>query len=219
MAFLHLINCLLLTYVPIVVLYKCSSLHEHGTFVLIRAAIKFLVTAGAKIFILALLVPVSDEYNVVSDFMKEAISLIDIIGLYSAYTSSWAKGEKSARAFGIGVGWAAAESLFSNFFIFALNAGGGEFSWDYLQRGVAANCYLFESVAFAVFVYILIKGSVLLKPLCLAFLVVKAVVFPVALHLMLHMGMDPWTGLAFQGAFAIAYSLCAKLALDYTLSL
>jgi hypothetical protein len=100
--------------------------------------------------------------------------------------------------------------LFSNFFIFAFNAGGGEFSWDYLQRSIAANCYLFETITFAVFVYVLLKGPILIKPICLAFLVAKAVVFPVALHAMLHMGMDPWTGLAIQGVFAVAYSLSGK---------
>jgi hypothetical protein len=66
MAFLHLINCILLTYVPIIVLYKCTSLHEHGTSVPIRAAVKFLVTAAAKIFVLACVVPVSEEYNLVT---------------------------------------------------------------------------------------------------------------------------------------------------------
>lgn len=215
MAFLHLINCLLLTYVPIFVLFKCTSLHEHGNAVLIRAAIKFLVTALAKIFLLACVVPVTEEYSVFNvsskqDFLKEAVGLIDIIGLYSAYTSSWARGEKGARAFGIGLGWAAAEALFSNFFIFAFNAGGGEFSWDYLQRGISANCHLFETISFAVLVYVLLKGPGVMKPLCIVLLVAKAVVFPVGLHLMLHMGMDAWTGLAVQGAFAVAYSLSGK---------
>jgi hypothetical protein len=58
MAFLHLINCLILAYAPIIIIYKNTCLADHGWKVCLFAGLGYLVTSCVKMLAFASLVPI-----------------------------------------------------------------------------------------------------------------------------------------------------------------
>lgn len=184
MAFLHLLNCLLLTFAPIFVLFNSTSLKDHGIRACTGGFLSYIGAAISKLVLYASLVPVTEDWSIFSEIPKELISIIDIYALSAAFTWKTVRiSDKKTRMLGVGLGWAAGELLFSNLLILCFNAGGGEFSWEYLQRAITANCSLFQLVALAclvfvqnnstgmwrVFAQLLVAAQVFIRPLLIGY--------------------------------------------------
>jgi hypothetical protein len=87
MAFLHLINCLILTYAPIIIVYKSTALADYGWKVCLFSGLGYLATSLVKMLAYASFVPLYETgFQLHVELIKAAISLIDIYGIKFLHT-------------------------------------------------------------------------------------------------------------------------------------
>lgn len=119
---------------------------------------------------------------------------------------------------GYGLGWATAEIVLSHLLIFLFNAGGGEFSWEYLQRAILANCEIAQLVSFVCLVWVMMNDKGFYKVLATALLAVKILGFPIFQGLLTSHGLlNPWNSIAFEGIFACGLGLATKVLVELAL--
>lgn len=213
MAFLHLLNCLLLTYAPVFLLYNATSLQESGAQICLGGLGGFILSSMIKLVAYATFVPLSEEYSLFSEILKESVSFIDLYMITVVFSWKLSRtADKKTRMFGIGLGWAAAELIFSHFLIFVLNAGGGEFSWEYLQRAITANFSLFQGITTVCLVSVFISTKGTIKFLASSALLAQILARPVLLGLAIQNNiLNVWTGLLAQGAWTGLFIVLGRL--------
>lgn len=218
MAFLHLLNCVLLTFAPIFVIFNSTSLHEYGARSCLGGVFGYVLASMAKLLAYATLVPLSEEWSIISELPKELITLIDIYVLTTVF--SWKASrtaDKKTRMIGIGLGWGAAELICSHLLIFIVNAGGGEFSWEYMQRAINANWGLFQVIVVACLVYIRNTSSGVMPLLTTILLGAQLVVRPLFISYGLASGiLNDWTMLCFQSIWTLCFVTCGKVVVELT---
>lgn len=79
MAFLHLVNCVILTFAPIFLIFNTTSLHEHGFRICAGGILGYIITAAIKLVAYASFVPVYESWTLWAEIIKELISVLDII--------------------------------------------------------------------------------------------------------------------------------------------
>lgn len=213
MAFLHLLNCLLLTYAPIFLLYNATSLQESGAQICLGGLGGFILSSMIKLVAYATFIPVSEEYSLLSEVLKESVSFIDLYMITVVFSWKLSRtADKKTRMFGIGLGWAAAELIFSHFLIFILNAGSGEFSWEYLQRAIAANFSLFQGITTVCLVSVVMSTKGAIRFLSASALLAQILARPILLGLAIQSNiLTIWTGLVAQGAWTGMFTLLGRL--------
>jgi Predicted membrane protein (DUF2053) len=206
MAFLHLLNCVLLAFAPVFVIFNSTSLQEYGAKVCIGGLLGGIGSAMVKLIAYASLVPVTEEWSLISEFIKESISIIDILAIQYVFTWKNSRiADKNTRILGVGLGWGTAELLLSHLLVFLFNAGGGEFTWVYLQRAINANCGLFQSIILSFLVYVTIKGSKVSKLLSIIIIALQIIIRPLTFTSLLSAGfIDSWTSVAAQLVWTLA---------------
>lgn len=216
MAFLHLLNCVLLTFAPLFVIFNTTSIHEYGLRVCIGGFFGYIGAAMIKLIAYASLVPISEDWNLISEVLKELISLIDILAISYIFTWKTVRiSEKKTKMLGVGLGWAAGQVIFSHLLIFLINASGGEFSWEYLQRAITANCEVFQLITLACLVFIKNYSSMLPSFIASVILIGQVVIKPLFVGYALSIGvLNGWSAVLFQLIWSAAMVLIGKVIVE-----
>mmetsp|Transcript_460 Transcript_460/g.487 ORF Transcript_460/g.487 Transcript_460/m.487 type:complete len:222 (+) Transcript_460:18-683(+) len=219
MAFLHLVNCVILTFAPIFLIFNVTSLHEHGSKICISGVIGYIISAAIKLLVYATFVPAYETWTLYAEVLKELVGVIDVYILVWIFTWKLSKvGDPRSRILGIGLGWALGEMILSHLLIFLFNAGGGEFTWEYLQRAIHANCEIAQLISFACLVWAYQNSSAALKVPSFVLLGAKIVGFPIIQGLLLQQGLlAEWSSLAFEGVYSGVLALATKVLIDIAL--
>ena len=116
---------------------------------------------------------------------------------------------------GVGLGWAAGEMFFSHLLMFIVNAGGGEFSWDYLQRAIGANCSLFQLIVLACLVNIRGYSAGFYSLAATALLIAQVIARPLLIGFALHSGLvTNWSSLIIQASWSLVLVLTGKILIE-----
>ncbi|CAG2114099.1 unnamed protein product [Medioppia subpectinata] len=133
MTFYHFINCLFLTFTPIVLLYKFSSLSEYGTIWRTGVGVlAYIVTQVCKLVIIAAVIPPNPLLN----------HLIDLLGMYWFLVNQNKASIASVKILSIALGWSLGESIFTRLVDFYLNARSLQFDASHLLSATEANIHL-----------------------------------------------------------------------------
>lgn len=165
----------------------------------------YLLASMLKLFICALIVPDTESFNILAETLKESVSLIDLVMLSWVFTWRLTRAtDKRTRVLGVGLGWSAAELICSHFLIFAINAGGGEFSWEYLQRAINANFTLIQGIALVSLVPGFFDRSKFGKIVFASLAFAQVVARPVFLNAALQGNvLNQWTAILAQGIWTV----------------
>jgi hypothetical protein len=186
--------------------------------VCIGGVLGFLISAGFKLLAYSSLVPVSEEWSLISEILKESITLVDLYVINTVFTWKMTRSaDKRTRMLGVGLGWGAAEMICSHLLIFIVNAGSGEFSWEYLQRAISANWSLFQLIATACLVYSRSNTSGFWKVVSEGLLVGQILFRPLALGYLAHVGLlTSWGTVAAQALWSAGFLALGKLIIEFT---
>jgi hypothetical protein len=166
-----------------------------------------------KLLACAILVPESDSFNVVFETIKESVSLVDLYMIAWIFTWKFTRTtDKKTRVLGVGLGWAAAELICSHLLIFVINAGGGEFSWEYLQRAINANLSLIQGISLVTIVSVYSNSKGFLRMVSLLVLLAQIVLRPVGINGLVHLGvLNTWNGILAQGVWTVGIFFTGRL--------
>lgn len=119
--------------------------------------------------------------------------------------------DNRTKMIGVGLGWAWADAILSNFLILAINAAGGEFTWDYILRSLNSNFSAAGIISLSCLVWILLKSSGFVKVLALGLIMLRTVAVPVGLKFYTETGVfDVWMTLKLNALFTAFLSLITK---------
>jgi hypothetical protein len=165
----------------------------------------YLLSSMLKLLICAIIVPETESFNIIAETLKESVSLIDLLMLGWVFTWRLTRAtDKRTRALGVGLGWSAAELVCSHFLIFAINAGGGEFSWEYLQRAINANFTLFQGIALVSLVPGFYERNSFSRIVVVGLALAQVVFRPVLINVLLQMALlNSWTSILAQGGWTV----------------
>ena len=86
MAFLHLINCLILTYAPLFIIFKNTSLADYGWKVCLFSGLGYIGTSMIKMVLFASLVPIYESgFELHVELIKALIGFLDILAMKYIY--------------------------------------------------------------------------------------------------------------------------------------
>ena len=155
MTFTHFLNCSILTYAPIYVIFSAKNLQDHriGKFFL-WGIVYYIISTLAKMLLYATVIPYnvieSESYDISQETLKIVINCIEIFFIILALRnkSNFIEGKETGlKILTVAIAWALAENLFSYFLYYLANATSDEFSWEYLQTAVKANIDLLERIS------------------------------------------------------------------------
>ncbi|KAL1238938.1 Phospholipase A2 group XV [Trichinella spiralis] len=143
MTFYHLLNCLVLTFAPFAICYRCTGLAEYCSKRKCVAAATFFPTTDQE----------GVQFHPFPELMKAMVDVLDVIGLYVVINRNWS-GKGDARFLAAGLGWSSADSLATRVVPFWTGARGTTFSWKYIQMCLESNYNLVYYVALATFLWL-----------------------------------------------------------------
>jgi len=138
MTFYHFINCLFLTFTPMVLLYKFSSLSEYGT--IWRAGVGVLAYVCTQVVKLVTIAAVMTPNPLLSH-------LIDLLGMYWFLVNQNKASIASVKILSIALGWSLGESVFTRLVDFYLNARSLQFDSSHLLSATEANIHLLQNIS------------------------------------------------------------------------
>lgn len=151
MTMLHCVNCTALTFVPLWIVYKCTSLGEGGKIPgLVSTGIAHVGAQLIMMILLASFIPDMENQNfdLTQEFMKVVIGMLEILAMSLAYNFAL-RGERTEKVLSLGVGWAIVESALSRLLPILFGARELEFEWSYLVMGIEGNLSILVFIAFA----------------------------------------------------------------------
>jgi len=152
MTFTHFLNCTILTYSPIYVIYSACSLSDYriGRF-FIWGILYFLISSLVKMLLYATVIPYntieSENYSISEEGLKIVINLIEVFFIIFALkmkNSFMTGSETGLKIISVGLAWTLADNFISYFLYFLTNANSDEFTWEFLQTAIKANMFMFE---------------------------------------------------------------------------
>jgi len=152
----HFGNCVILAYAPYFIAYKYSSLSEYSSiWKCAQASAVYFLTQFIKMMAFATFFPTGDteEFDLLSDFVKNSADLIDLLGLHLAI-SYLLSGKGEVRFLSAGLGWAAAHSIASYALFFFVGARTTAFHWKYIQTALESNIDLVFYLSMATLVWL-----------------------------------------------------------------
>ncbi|XP_064617629.1 BOS complex subunit TMEM147-like [Liolophura sinensis] len=214
MTFFHFGNCVALSYVPYVIVYRCSGLAEYSAFwKCAQAAAAYLFTQLCKMLVLATFFPASDvptgSLDVVGEFMKSTVDLTDLVGLYFVMTKIAGKGQLKFMA--ASMGWATAELIMTKFLPLWVGARGIEFDWKYILMSFDSNVSLVHHICTAMLVWLYSRSDLQksLVPVVLSLLALTSF-RPLIVEILIHaVGLGSWTLLLAKALFTLCTGLIA----------
>ena len=214
MAFLYLVNCLLLTFAPLFLLFNTSSVHEYGFRICVEGVFAYICTTCIKLLLYATFLFDLGDWNVFSDLLKEMINLIDIYAFTYLYTRKGVRAAKRPKMLGLGLGWAAAEMILSHTLVFMFNASSGEFTWEYLQRAMLANCRILQIVAVSCLMSIRTEKDGLVRLLSTLIVAGTLCGLPFAVGYLKHLNFNLWVLVGGEAGLSLVLGLITKFAVE-----
>nr|CAG4652141.1 EOG090X0CTK [Triops cancriformis] len=197
MTLYHFGNCLALAYIPYFITYKYSGLSEYGAFwKCVQAGGVYALTQLAKMLILATFFPSLDagdgsQLSILSEFLRCTVDLADLCGL--SFVMSRVAGKGNTKILVAGVGWAAAEFIFSKLAILWFGARGTEFNIMYIQKSLESNISLVHFLALTTLVWLSSRNDLPRQFFpAVVLLILLATYEPLLLHV-LAPAMSSWT--------------------------
>nr|CAG4641176.1 EOG090X0CTK [Eulimnadia texana] len=159
MTLYHFGNCLALAYAPYWIVYKHCGLSEYNAFwKCVHSGFIYALTQLAKMLLLATFFPSFDAtdgnetVNLITEFLRCTVDIADLVGL--AIVMSRVTGKSNTKVLVAGIGWAAAEFVFSRLLVLWVGARGVEFDWRYIQQSFESNISLVHFLAVAALVWL-----------------------------------------------------------------
>lgn len=147
----HFLNACLLTYAPLVLLYRTTPLKEESAYKsCFRAGMIYVFTQCIRFFIIASVLPLPDPkvFAPATEALYALVNVSELVGMSVALRGTdLAKFTTGWRIMAVTVGWCFAEALFSNLVPLWVGARGVEFSWTYVEMAVLTNVRLFTCCA------------------------------------------------------------------------
>ncbi|XP_065093299.1 BOS complex subunit TMEM147 [Ochlerotatus camptorhynchus] len=205
MTLYHFGNCIALVYVPYYMTYKYSGLSEYGAFwKCIQAGGIYIFTQLCKMLVLATFFPDTDsftgegQFNVIAEFLRCSVDLVDLLGL--AFVLSKIPGKGHSKLITAGLGWATAEVILSRGLMLWVGARGAEFSWIYIQRCLESNILLVQHLTTATLLWLFSRHDLDKKFVPLVIVLLVTISFRgVWLEGTLQaLSTGPWFGLALK---------------------
>ncbi|ELT93534.1 hypothetical protein CAPTEDRAFT_171355 [Capitella teleta] len=213
MTFFHFGNCVALSFVPYVIVYKCSGLAEYSAFwKCVNAGAAYLFTQLCKLLILATFFPASDipdgQFDVVGEFLKSTVDLADLVGLHLVMAKS---GKGNLKFLISGMGWATSELIMTKFLPLWVGARGLEFDWKYMQMGLDSNVSLIHHLTTAVLVWLYSRTDLRRSALPVVIMLLALVSYkPLIVEILIHaVGLGSWTLLLAKALFTGCVGLIA----------
>nr|CAG4644276.1 EOG090X0CTK [Lepidurus arcticus] len=191
MTLYHFGNCLALAYIPYFITYKYSGLSEYGAFwKCVQAGVIYALTQLVKMLILATFFPSLDtgdesQLSILSELLRCTVDLADLFGL--SFIMSRVAGKGNTKILIAGVGWAAAEFIFSKLAILWFGARGTEFNIVYIQKSLESNISLVHFIALTTLVWLSSRNDLPRQFFpAVVLLVLLATYEPLLLHIVFH---------------------------------
>lgn len=150
------------------------------------------------------------------EILKGVVSCIDVVGLYFLFNAKRlinVMGDIDIKILSVGLGWAAAELLTTNFLDIILQAWSNEMKMEYVIQAVSANFDLLEIISLASLAYTLTrKDDSSAKRFLIYVLILTRYLLPVA-TLYLQKSCDSWCAtctLETKAVFAVAFFIASK---------
>lgn len=92
----------------------------------------------------------SENYSLTQELMKIVINCIEVFFIMMALKnkSNFVEGKEShLKVLTVSLSWSLAESVFSYFLYFLMNATSDEFKWEFIQTSIVSNIDLVERVS------------------------------------------------------------------------
>ena len=223
MTFYHFLNCALLAYGPLYVVYKGNNIAEDGlSFLCVKSGLYYIMSQMMKMILIATFIPVSnvDSFHLAVELRRIVISMVDVGAVYLIFTQKInVSVERKKKEVAIGLGWSIAEAILSVALPLFNGARGNEFSWKYIQLCVGSNISIVGSIGFATLVSMLSFMTKKSSPSS------KSVAFgPTVILLLWHLAsidmipgfcrnvmlLDAWVVLALQGGIALFVLFAAR---------
>jgi len=154
MAMHHFMNCLLLCFGPHFLLYQATKLKDDNALKPCGfSGLFYCLTQLIKIMVMATILPSFHEgetFGIYQELIKLPVSVVDFIGLQFALQRPYlGRFDHHVRILAVTLGWSVAESVMTYLVPLWLGARGLEFSWEYLEMGIASNVNLLLLLGFA----------------------------------------------------------------------
>jgi len=208
---------MLLTYGPHIILYRSTKLSDESALKSCSlAAVGFAATQVLKIFLMAALLSSADDavFAPTQEVMKLLVNVVELYGTQLTLKSAnLSKFDYSARILAVGLGWSFAESVALFFIPLWIGARGMEFSWEYIEMGIASNINLLFHLAFVAAVWLRTRTD--LEASAVPFIygsIVAYTLWPsVNSYLALVAEVDSWYILGLKLVLSIGLALIARL--------
>jgi hypothetical protein len=169
MTFYYFINCVALTFAPLVFLYKFTSLSEYGSIWRSGMALAgYIITQMIKLLVISTVMvpPAPLDYA------------IDCLGLYYLLTKQQKASLTEVKVLSVALGWSFGESLLTRFVDFYVNARSMQFDWKHLLVGVDSNLVLVQNVCICTLLWLTSRSGSKKLPsvLILAYLLMLSVI-------------------------------------------
>eukprot|EP00697_Spironema_sp_BW2_P009584 gnl/Spiro4/24537_TR12166_c0_g1_i1.p1 gnl/Spiro4/24537_TR12166_c0_g1~~gnl/Spiro4/24537_TR12166_c0_g1_i1.p1 ORF type:complete len:234 (-),score=43.53 gnl/Spiro4/24537_TR12166_c0_g1_i1:122-823(-) len=171
MTLFHFFNCVALTFLPPMIVYKSTNVSEFGGFsTCFWAALAYFATQFCKVLAQAIFLPAeSSQFYLIEEVMKSVVNLIEPFGLYLTFSDSltnYISGSMEQKIIGVGITWAFTESLIHRLLPLWIGARGVEFDWVYTFTAIEANLamLLFVSLSTVMFLFTRKKKDVSVTP-------------------------------------------------------
>eukprot|EP01083_Nonionella_stella_P069410 185044_1 len=165
MTYFHFLNCLTLTFGPLVLTYRTTALSEvKGYPSLLSIFFYYLILQAFKLFILACLPSsllglndiTNDGFSILVEISRILLDLfISIFGMIYSYRNARYINKMqpfTLRILCVGLGWSFSHSI-THYLIPLWSARGIEFNWGYIFMGIKSNLYFLLSIALANMLY------------------------------------------------------------------
>jgi len=137
MTFYHFINCVLLTFAPLVLLYKFTPLSEYGSVWRCGGALcGYLLTQMGKLLVIASIMTPTAMWD----------NLIDCCGLYYFLVKQQKASLAQVKILSVALGWSLGESLLTRLIDFYMNARSMQFDWKHILNAGESNVFLLQNI-------------------------------------------------------------------------
>uniref|UniRef100_A0A7S1CN95 BOS complex subunit TMEM147 n=1 Tax=Bicosoecida sp. CB-2014 TaxID=1486930 RepID=A0A7S1CN95_9STRA len=216
MTYYHLINCLMLTFGPYVVVDRASRLkddHRYGVY--LWSVFAYLTTQLAKMLFAATFLPAGGSgVGATQAVAGGLLSLADGAGVLYILSYRCKGRGKVESVLATGMGWAIAQAVSSHLMPLWMHARATEFTWTSLERGVEANLQLVGALALTALMWLFVRG--LSSPVAIVALAVRAAE-PAVVAWLVASGSDGLTTLAAKAALTAVTAALAYAAFNYDL--
>ncbi|XP_003386780.1 PREDICTED: transmembrane protein 147-like [Amphimedon queenslandica] len=212
MTFFHFINCVALTYGPLVITYRFSGLMESSSiWSCLRVGVAYVLTQLVKMMLLATFYPQSetDDETLLMDFVKCSVDVIDILGLYLIITKLLGKGDKKILV--TAIGWASSEAIATRFLPLWFGARGTEFDWKYIQMSFISNFNLIFIFSVCTFLWLWSRKDTSINVLSLLGVLISIIIYRQILFNNLLILFGSWATLGIHGLAALATGVTAMV--------